>query len=630
MGFLQPFNLFYLLSIAALVLIYLRARSRPMIDVSSLLLFEERVAPVARSRVLRVDLLFWLEVLTLSALSLTLAGLYLKTFTPPLRHRLHALVFDLGAGMDAHEGGSTRLDAAKGEALKIVDRAAEGDEFTVVGYALEAHVRQAQSARREALRDSIEKLSATAVAARPAALRAALMNVRDASTIDLFTDHAPAPGVLDDVNLSGRVSVRAVGTPAANLAIVSLDPGALRTGNGHCVVQNFSARSQQCELAIDLDGREILHSSLVIEPHAQAVVPFGPLAKGGVVHARIVTPDALAADNDRYAYEPANTAARVLVLSPDAEVRDDLARVLLAINENFVVTAADPKGLHSSGKLAEEAAKPFKLAVMHDCYDAVISADSRLIIFPEPWLKTPGAWAGLGVIGTVRLSEMQERAGAGTLKEPLVLGSVRVIALPGWMDALARGTSAGGHEPFPLAAIGHDAQGRLGVIAFDIRDHLLLNPDKLDALLLTIDTVNRLVAPKKLKIVSTGSYVRIGVSGKARIIAPGGAVSTLGADRWGTIRFRPLQAGRYRIESPGGTVEVLANYFDAVESNLSLAAPSVHPSRAASAQSAPAPGAARAGTRPLGLPLIALGLIFMVAESALLARRAMRWGLRHV
>ena len=39
----------------------------------------------------------------LSALSLTLAGLYLKTMVPAVHHRLHALIFDLGAGMGARE-----------------------------------------------------------------------------------------------------------------------------------------------------------------------------------------------------------------------------------------------------------------------------------------------------------------------------------------------------------------------------------------------------------------------------------------------------------------------------------------------------------------------------------------------
>ena len=54
------------LSLALLVLIYLRSRSRPTIEVSSLMLFDEAPAPVASVRHVRIDPLFWLEMATLS------------------------------------------------------------------------------------------------------------------------------------------------------------------------------------------------------------------------------------------------------------------------------------------------------------------------------------------------------------------------------------------------------------------------------------------------------------------------------------------------------------------------------------------------------------------------------------
>jgi len=34
------------------------------------------------------------------------------------------------------------------------------------------------------------------------------------------------------------------------------------------------------------------------------------------------------------------------------------------------------------------------------------------------------------------------------------------------------------------------------------------------------------------------------------------------------VRIRPLQAGRYTVESGGVTTQVLANYYDATESDL--------------------------------------------------------------
>ena len=64
----------------------------------------------------------------------------------------------------------------------------------------------------------------------------------------------------------------------------------------------------------------------------------------------------------------------MLVLSPDAGVRDDIARVLLAVNANFQIETADPaKYAAPSGPNV----KPFEMVVMHDCYVPGVKAASR-------------------------------------------------------------------------------------------------------------------------------------------------------------------------------------------------------------------------------------------------------------
>src|SRR5258708_39282057 len=90
MGLFTPRNLAYLASLAVLVAIYLRARAKPTLEVSSLMLFDEIAAPVASSRVLRTDLMFWLEMAALGALSMALAGLYIRSPTPAAPHPARA------------------------------------------------------------------------------------------------------------------------------------------------------------------------------------------------------------------------------------------------------------------------------------------------------------------------------------------------------------------------------------------------------------------------------------------------------------------------------------------------------------------------------------------------------------
>ncbi|MGA3228738.1 MAG: VWA domain-containing protein, partial [Candidatus Binatus sp.] len=341
-GLLNPQNFVYGLSLALLVLIYLRSRSRPTIEVSSLMLFDEAPAPVASVRHVRIDPLFWLEMATLTALTLAIAGLYVMRPRTPGHGRIHALVFDLGAGMSAREGSGTRLDQARRDAMEIINQAPAGDEFSVIAYALEAQARHPQTANLADLRKALGDLVPMAVPARTAALRAALIRARGASEIDLFADRPPATAILADAASTARVNFHLVGSGDSNLAIVSLDPGIPRSTRGRAVIRNFSARPHSCELAIDLGNSEEFHQTLMLAPREQVVVPFGPIRTGGVLHARILTPDAIDADNDRYAYAPSDRPAQVLVLSPDAAVRDDIARVVLAVNANFQIETADP------------------------------------------------------------------------------------------------------------------------------------------------------------------------------------------------------------------------------------------------------------------------------------------------
>ena len=223
MGLLNPQNFIYGISLALLVLIYLRSRSRPTIEVSSLMLFDEAPAPVASVRHVRLDLLFWLEMLTLAALTLAVAGLYVMRPPSSGQGRSHALVFDLGAGMSARDASGSRLDQARRDAIDIINQAPAGDQFSVIAYALEAQVRHPPTANLADLRKALADLVPMAVPARTAALRAALIRARGASEIDLFADRPPAPAILADVG-STAVNFHQVGSGDSNLAIVSLNP----------------------------------------------------------------------------------------------------------------------------------------------------------------------------------------------------------------------------------------------------------------------------------------------------------------------------------------------------------------------------------------------------------------------
>ncbi|HXW82959.1 MAG TPA: hypothetical protein VEJ86_01000, partial [Candidatus Binataceae bacterium] len=160
------------------------------------------------------------------------------------------------------------------------------------------------------------------------------------------------------------------------------------------------------------------------------------------------------------------------------------------------------------------------------------------------------------------------------------------------------------------------------------RDHFLLDPDRMSALVMVTDLIKRISAPADVEIVPTGSFVEAQAAGTATVRAPDGSVETLVGDRAELVRFRALQAGHYTVESAGSKVDVYANYYDAEESDL---APLAKPVAWAKA---PAPSAAITKeprvAEPLTIVLVALALFGFMLESALLVRHASRWGMRHV
>jgi hypothetical protein len=141
--------------------------------------------------------------------------------------------------------------------------------------------------------------------------------------------------------------------------------------------------------------------------------------------------------------------------------------------------------------------------------------------------------------------------------------------------------------------------------------------------------MKQLTAPRDIFIVPTGADVSVPVSGTARVTQPDAIVRTMTPDKWGRVRIRPLQAGRYTVESGGVTTQVLANYYDAAESDLGAKpqAEAIAPAEKTAAASS-VPSARQ--VQPLVFILIALALLALMIETAMLIGHAGRWGMRHV
>src|SRR5437763_3169053 len=110
------------------------------------------------------------------------------------------------------------------------------------------------------------------------------------------------------------------------------------------------------------------------------------------------------------------------------------------------------------------------------------------------------------------------------------------------MEVTALSSRPGAEGLLPLAGIGRIPGGRIGVIAFDVRDNLLLDPDRLDALVTGVNLIKRLAAPDNLQVLNTGSFVNVPVMHAASVTSPDGAKVKVEPDRWGRVKLRPMQS----------------------------------------------------------------------------------------
>jgi hypothetical protein len=625
-GLLSPLNLLYGASLIALAIIYFRSRSRPTLKVPSLLVFDEQPAPVASAGRFRTDLLFWLEAIALAALVLSVAGLYANAPLTADRSRRRALVFDIAAAMGAREDHGTRLDLAKREAFGIVDRASADERFAVIAYAMEASAIRPSTGNLDSVRRAILALKSEAVPMRPAAFYAAIMAAREADRIEVFSDRLPQSALTADI--AGKVRFHQVGSTDDNAAIVELNPGAVNEAQGYCVVRNFSARPRLCQLEIINNAVVVDRSALMLSRRAQALHRFGPLTTGGLIEARLTSADALADDDSRYAYAPVSLPVKVAVVSPDSTVRDELARVLLAVNENFVITAVDPLHIEELVAAPQRGHDQWALIVMHDCFDSRLKGRARLIIFPP----ASSGFASARAAAAGQIQEIAESdgpfdplsAGLSQLRAPVSLGAIRTLKLTEAMEVIASGSARGVADPIPVAAIGRDAGGRVGVIAFDIRGDRLMDPDRSESLLITIKLIKELSAPSELQIVQTGGFAAVTLDRPSAMTAPDGSRVWL-TPQAGVARFRPKLTGLYTISAPDGIRRMYVNYYDASESDIRIRPVNKDAERALAHQTSAPPRTAEA--RRLAPILVWIATAAVLIESILLARKAwlLRW-----
>ncbi|MCA0456285.1 MAG: VWA domain-containing protein [Chloroflexi bacterium] len=328
-----------LLAIPIILLYMLRLRRREVV-VSSTFLWQQIVrdneanTPWQR---LRRNLLLLLQLIILALIVLALARPFITV--PAVSTGKIELLLDASASMQATDmtDGSSRFEAAKRQALGIVDTMGQNDAMTIIRVADVPEVIAASTSDPIVLRAAIN--GATASDAEADWVGAITLASADAINVSDFNMIVISDGGLGDASglpgVPGTVEYIPIGQSNDNLAITALATRALPGQPPQLFAQVTNYGSQDTPVIFDLrvDGELYKAERYVVAagsslPVVSATLPdsFTVLQAGLTTPSDSQIPDYLAVDNTAWTISSGNSNRRALLMTENNRFLEQVLR----------------------------------------------------------------------------------------------------------------------------------------------------------------------------------------------------------------------------------------------------------------------------------------------------------------
>lgn len=332
MRFLSPLAFFFAFAIPVVILFYLLKLKRKVRVVPSTVLWMKFIQDAkanAPFQKLRKNLLLLLQLLALTLMIFALARPFFAAKAKP--SKLQIVLIDTSASMQATDESPTRFDAAKREALKLVNALGDADRMMVVKAASHTAVVCSPTSEKDKLRRAINDLqvedttSDISAAAKLALAFSGATSVEGAAPVladtdvHLFSDGAvPEPESLKSASL--RLHYMKFGQDNHNVGITALAvrPGATDPTQTeiYISIHNYFDREITTDLRVSLDDQLIDVRPVTLAPtnETQQVISAA-VARDGVLAARLAVEDDLAVDNVAYVVSRAPQPVKVLLVT---------------------------------------------------------------------------------------------------------------------------------------------------------------------------------------------------------------------------------------------------------------------------------------------------------------------------
>ncbi len=349
-AFIAPFFFAFLGLIPVVILLYLLKLRRTEMVISSTALWRKSLQDLTANapfQKLRKNLLLLLQILALLLLVFALARPFLRT-TGASGHSI-CLLIDRSASMQTREGDSARLDAAKREALAIVNDLRGGDKIMVVTFAENSNVLCELTDDRFRLRQAINSIEAsdTRTKIRDALLVAHSLKL---TVPDLRLIIMSDGRISDDEELGARafdLSFVQVGESRDNAGIVSFSTRKPAGGEGECqsfiLVHNESSEPLDATLTLYFDDAALAVEEVAAAPGGDHEVVFAhPDLGSGVLRAELDHDDHLAADNRAWLTLRPTAMIKTLLVSKSGSTGEYWLKRVMLLDPRVELSAIEP------------------------------------------------------------------------------------------------------------------------------------------------------------------------------------------------------------------------------------------------------------------------------------------------
>lgn len=457
MSFLAPLALIGAAIIGPIIVaMYLLKLRREERTISSTFLWQRMVRDVEANapwQKLRRNLLLLLQLLLMLLLVLALARPFFQT--QGIAGRNLVVIIDRSASMGATDAAPNRLEAAKAQAMQLVDQLPDGGRATVIAAGGQMEVPAAATTDQRELRNAIggielRNTSATDLA-QALTLAGALAARENESEVAIISDGNVA--IPENIEIPATVRYFPVGNDALNVAIsaLALQPNAAGQ-TLFAQATNYGTTPVSRRLDIYLDGALFNAYNLSLEPGREQSIVVEVPPQVQIAEAQLSGEDALPTDNHAWAVSTLGDQTTVRIIGPGNRFLETGLDLLPGVQTTLVPTTTTT---------FTESTAQIPITILDGVVPPELPPGNLLFIAP------PASTTYFSVTGELEFPSVRPVSGDEpllrnvSLSEMSVLKATRIV--PGsWARTVVDSDGA------PLIVAGERDGRRIVVLAFDL------------------------------------------------------------------------------------------------------------------------------------------------------------------